>query len=244
VATILGGYAAHCPMNTFAGKNNESIPNDLARLKGARMVVATESDHGMKLREATVKRLTGGDKVVARFLHQEFFEFFPTFKIFLVCNHKPKIVGTDRAIWERVHLMPFEYIIPREKQNPELPEQLLAERDAILNWLVAGCEMWATDRVGTCAAVMGATGGYRVEMDTLAIFLDSECDEHPDAQIRSSDLYKLYAAWTKANGEYSTSQTTFSIRLKELGYTSVKGRTGALWTGIAAKATPSMAFHQ
>jgi|CXWL01.1.fsa_nt_gi putative DNA primase/helicase len=233
VAHVLGDYAMHSPMDTFMSKKNDGgIPNDLARLKGARMVIASESEQGHRLREGMVKQLTGGDKITARFMRAEFFEFSPEFKIFLVCNHKPKIGGTDKGIWSRVHMIPFNYTIPKHLENPELPDQLRAEATEILRWMVIGCEMWSASRLGTCDAVTVATGGYREEMDTLKSFIQDRCKEKSDASIRSSSLYKSYSNWAKENGEFVMSQTLFSGRLKDLGYSKTHTNIGKVWTGL------------
>lgn len=115
---VLGDdYVRHAAMATFLAKHGDGIPNDLAALAGARVVVANESGNGRRLDEATVKQLTGGDRITARFLHAEFFSFDPTFTVILSTNHRPEIRGTDHAIWRRVRLVPFTVTIPRDKQD-------------------------------------------------------------------------------------------------------------------------------
>jgi putative DNA primase/helicase len=118
IGAILGDYARETPVETLMIKRNETIPNDIAGLKGARLVTASEGERGQRLAESLIKRLTGGDKISARFLHQEFFEFVPEFKIVLSTNHKPSIRGTDAAIWSRIHLVPFDVTIPKSEQVP------------------------------------------------------------------------------------------------------------------------------
>ena len=54
VQSLLGGYALHSRMETFLAKKNDSIPNDLARLAGARLVTAVEIDKGRRLSESTI----------------------------------------------------------------------------------------------------------------------------------------------------------------------------------------------
>src|SRR5215469_12813965 len=131
-AGAAGGYSQHTPTQTLLVKRNDTIPNDVARLHGARLVTAAEAECNGQLAEALVKQLTGGDKIAARFLHGECFEFNPTFKLFLAVNHKPVIRGTDHAIWRRVRLIPFDVTMSAEQQDKTLPEKLEAERAGIL----------------------------------------------------------------------------------------------------------------
>jgi putative DNA primase/helicase len=135
VSGAVGAYAQHTPTETLV-KRGDSIPNDVARLHGARLVTAAEAECNRQLAEALVKQLTGGDKVTARFLHGEFFEFVPTLKVFLAVNHKPVIRGTDHAIWRRVRLIPFEVTIPDEEQDKALPQKLEAEREGLASRLM------------------------------------------------------------------------------------------------------------
>ena len=107
---ILGDLAVTAAFDSFARSRGDRGPReDLARLHGARLVVAAESGEGRQLDEATVKSLTGGDTVTARHLYRDHFEFVPAFKLWLVTNHRPRVDGDDDAIWRR----PAEGSFPR-----------------------------------------------------------------------------------------------------------------------------------
>ena len=112
--------------------------NDIARLKGARLVSAVEVERGERLAAGLVKQVTGQDMLQARFLYQEHFEFVPEFKIFLAVNHKPPVDGSGYAMWRRVHLIPFNVRIPEDEQDRELPKKLEEELPGILKWAVDG----------------------------------------------------------------------------------------------------------
>jgi putative DNA primase/helicase len=140
-----GDYALQADFSTFLESKGNGIRNDIARLAGARLVCAIESDAGKRMGETVVKHLTGGDTVAARYLYSEHFEFRPTFKLWLATNHRPKIIGTDEAIWRRIALVPFEVVIPPEKRDRALLEKLEAEAPGILNWALEVC---ATGKVG------------------------------------------------------------------------------------------------
>ncbi len=161
IRALMGDYARTADFATFLAKNHDAIRNDLAALKAARLVSASEVERGRRLNEPLVKQLTGGDRITARFLHAEFFEFAPQFKLFLAANHKPEIRGMDEGIWRRVRLIPFEVMIPTGQQDKSLGEKLLTELPGILNWLIAGCLAWQRRWLQPPDRVVAATSSYR-----------------------------------------------------------------------------------
>ena len=232
ISHAMGDYAQQTPTETLLIKRTGAIPNDVARLKGTRLVTAIEADEGRRMAESLVKQMTGGDKVAARFLHREWFEFEPTFKIFLGTNHKPTIQGTDHAIWRRIRLIPFEVTIPKAEQNPGLGDKLAEELPGILAWAVRGCLDWQVDGLGMPTDVKAATEGYRQEMDILGGFLGDCCVMTPEAQARAGQLYAAYEEWCKTNGEKAITGTKFGTNLTERGYTKHKDRGGWSYSGI------------
>ena len=172
---VLGDYSMSTPTETLLVKRRGAIPNDVARLKGARFVIACEADAENRLAESLIKQMTGGDTISARFLHQEWFDFEPTHKVFFGTNHKPVIKGTDYAIWRRIRLVPFEITIPEGERDKNLPEKLKAEADGILAWAVQGCLVWQQQGLGVPEEVKAATDSYREEMDILGEFLKDRC---------------------------------------------------------------------
>jgi putative DNA primase/helicase len=152
IRALLAGYASQADFTTFLERKGDGPRNDIARLFGARVVTSSEVGEGKRLNESLVKTLTGDETVTARFLHAEFFEFKPTFKLWLAANHRPVIRGTDNAIWDRVRLIPFTVSIPLEERDPGLRAALLAELPGILAWAVAGCLLWQRARPRTRSA--------------------------------------------------------------------------------------------
>src|SRR5581483_6851438 len=187
---ILGDYARGTPVETLLRRREGSIPNDVARLKGARFVWAAENERGSRFSESLLKSMTGGDKMIARFMRGEFFEFMPEFKLWLATNHKP-IVRGDKAIWRRLKLVPFEVSIPLDQQKPrhEVMEMFAAEHSGILNWAIKGCLDWQRNGLGVPEEVVNATRDYEAEQDTFAMFLEDECVCVPKATAASIDLY-------------------------------------------------------
>ena len=175
IRKLVGGFASTASFETFVKTRGDRGPrNDLARLHRARMVIASESGRGRQLDDATMKSLTGGDTVTARFLHQEHFEFRPEFKLWLVTNHRPRVDGSDDAIWRRLRLVPFEVNF-EGREDRSLNDRLQHELPGILNWAIEGCLVWQREGLGDASVVRRATAEYRADEDTLGAFLAERC---------------------------------------------------------------------
>ncbi|EMI11236.1 DNA primase family protein [Anoxybacillus gonensis] len=226
IKEILGDYGKQTNADTFTVKKSDRVNNDIAALKGARLVAATESEEGARLAESLVKQLTGGEPILARFLHQEFFEFVPQFKIFFTTNHKPVIRGGDEGIWRRIRLIPFTVTIPPEKLDKDLPQKLRAEMPGILRWAVEGCLKWQREGLGNPKEVQEATQSYKDEMDTLGNFIKENCVIVPSAKCVVSELYKEYTEWCEDNGEFVLSRTKFNRKIEERGFKKERSTGG------------------
>ena len=233
VQSLLGEYAMHTPTETLISNNHSSIPADIARLRGARFVTATETEAGKSLAESLIKQFTGGDPITARFLYGNFFEFFPQFKLFLATNHKPNIRGNDYAIWRRIGLIPFEVTIPKEEQDASLLDKLKGELPGILNWAIEGCRMWMEDGLQVPEVVEKYTQDYREEMDTIQRFLD-DCIRSDDEneKTKAQVLYDAYRQWCEDNGERARTQTQFGTQLSEKGYRKKRSANGYFYKSI------------
>ncbi len=238
IAMIMGDYAMRTPTETLLLKRNDGIPSDIARLKGARFVYASEVEQGKRLAESLIKDISGGDKISARFLHQEWFEFYPEFKLWLGTNHKPIIRGTDKAIWDRIRLIPFIVRIPENEKIPktELFEKFEGEKDGIFSWLVAGCLKWQKEGLGMPKEVKAAITEYRNEMDVLGDFVEDRCITGESIQVKVKDIYNEYEGWAEANGEKPLSKKIFGIKLDEKGFDVYRGSRGVRFrVGIGIK---------
>ncbi len=233
---ILGSYGKRTPSDTLMLKQVGGVTNDLARLAGARLVVAAELAEGRRLNENLVKDMTGGDKITARYLFHESFEFYPQYHLWMYGNHKPTITGTDEGIWRRIRLIPFDVTIPEGEVDKELPHKLEIEYPGILAWAVQGCLEWQRSGLPAPEAVARATREYREEMDILGAFIAERCIRLSTAQVTKIALYNAYAEWCKAGGLNALPEFVFKRKLKEdLGLVpdGREGGTGrALYQGI------------
>ena len=233
---LLGDYAVTAAFDTFMRQRNRGGPrNDLARLHRARLVTAAESGEGRRLDEATVKEITGGDTIAARFLYGEHFEFIPQFKLVLVTNHCPRVDGDDDAIWRRLRLVPFEQSF-EGREDRELGAKLEAELPGILAWAVEGCLAWLRDGIGEAAAVTHATAEYRQDEDLLGAFLAERCVTH--GEVATADFREAYEQYCREVGEQPLGASVLGKRLAKRGIHRDQrsdGDRGRVYRGVSLR---------
>ena len=243
---ILRDYHRSTGTDTLMSKKNASVRDQesVGRLMGARFVSAVETDVAQHLAEGLLKSMSGEDSITGCFLYGNQFDFVPTFKLWLACNHKPIITGDDTGIWRRIKLIPFNVQFnSKESGKPPYKDAMLADKlrmeyPGILAWMVRGCLDFQFKRLGTCKAVSDSTDSYRAEQDIIAAFLDECCVVSPTEQIQSSELYSTYKNWCEENGHRGRmSNKTFSDKLVRRGFSKTHSMYGNVWTGIGLNET-------
>lgn len=228
VADVLGDYAATAAPGLMVGSGKDRHPTEIADLFGRRMVTSHETGEGGQLKEDVVKQLTGGDKVKARFMRADFFEFEPTHKLQLLTNHKPAIRGQDNGIWRRVLLMPYlaRFAVAEEVaagrahyvRDTRIMDRLAAEKQGVLTWVVEGAKAWAQDGLQPPDAVLAASRDYQTEQDRIGQFVSECCELDAQASEPLSDgmggLYHAYRGWCVEGGFMSLSKTRFVQELE------------------------------
>jgi putative DNA primase/helicase len=241
IASILGTYATVAPMETFIASSFDRHPTEVAGLRGPRLVTAVETEQGRRWAEAKIKALTGGDRIKARFVRQDFFEFVPKFKLVVAGNHKPGLRSVDESIRRRMHLVPFTVTIPPEERDD--PEKLKAEWPGILSWMLEGCSEWLKIGLKPPAAVIDATFEYLENEDAIAKWMSECCATGSMCYSTEMDLFRSFKSWADRTGEFAGSQKRLSEELKRRGFDSKRqagtGRTGFI--GIAVLPPPRQA---
>lgn len=233
IRDLLGDYAAEADAESFMEQRNEGIREDIAALDGARFVSAVETTDGRRLSEALVKKLTGGERLRARRLYENGYEFLPQFKVWLATNHRPEIRGTEHAIWRRIRLIPFNVTIPDNERDNDLPEKLRAEFPGILARAVEGCYEWQHTGLSEPRAVTNATAAYRHDMDILADWIEDRCILRRGVEATAKALYEDYTEWCESQGLEAIKQRTFGQRLTDRGCGERKSGSKRYRTGIA-----------
>ena len=235
LAAIMHDYAQTAAIETFVAGQFEHHPEELAVLRGARLVTAVETEQGKSWSESKVKVLTGGDKIRARFMRADSFEYQPQFKLAIAGNHKPALRSIDKAIKRRMHLLPFLVTIPDDERDDTLGEQLRHEWPGILRWGIDGAMSWMVQGLDPPAVVRDATTEYLESEDELANWIADECRDDPQAFTATSALYASWRRWAEDRGEYIGSMRAFAQGVQRKGYVSMRTMTARGFRGIALK---------
>lgn len=216
---IFGEYARTAAMDTFTSSKNDRHPTELAMLRGARLVTASETEDGKAWAEARIKQLTGGDPIAARFMGQDFFEYKPQFKLMIVGNHMPNLHNVDDAAKRRFNIAPF--IITPPEPDRELEEKLLREAGGILAWMIKGCLDWQAHGLVRPESVQAATKAYFSEQDLMGQWIEDRCEvEFGSKRLcdRSADLYDEFSSFCSKSGEGTVSKKAFGSAMKKRGH--------------------------
>lgn len=197
---VVGTYGQVMPRSTLLTKQSESVPTDIARMRGKRFLQTAESAQGRRLDEEVVKGLTGGEEQSARFLHQNFFDFKPTGKIHYATNHLPKVTDAE-SIWRRLQFIAWTVVIPPAERDPHLSARLINdEAPGILAWAVQGALDWGRDGLAPPKSAVDRLNAYRRDEDILADFIEDGLAVDGEGRITNQQLYISYQAWSKQNG--------------------------------------------
>jgi P4 family phage/plasmid primase-like protien len=221
------------------------VRNDIARLVGARIVMGVEADEGRAFDAPLIKQLTGGDKITARLLYKEYFEFTPRFTLWLAANDRPYVRATDTGMWRRINQLPFTQAIPEEKRDPTLKSKLRDDptiRSAILTWAAQGAIAWHQKGLQVPECVRAYTEEYRAEVDPLTDFLEEHTIRGPNERVERHLLFERYQGWAQRVGEKPLTAKAFAEALKRRGITD-GGKSGnnRYWNAIALIAQPDPA---
>lgn len=236
VVASLGDYAINAEPELLV-ERDRAHPTGNMDLRGARLAVCQETDDGRRLAVATVKRLTGGDKIRARRMRQDFVEFTPSHLAVLVTNHLPSVPGDDPALWRRLRVVPFDVVV--DPVDTGLPDRLALELPAVLAWAVAGYQQYLdADGLSEPPAVLARTNAYQLSADALGRFLDERCLTGAAYYAAGADLWHAWTTWCTETGEKpGTSQRAFSDQIEARGHTRRRTKRGVVHDGLALAAT-------
>jgi putative DNA primase/helicase len=209
-------YVTGVAMETLIVTTGEQHPTDLADLRGKRLAIASETEQGRRLAEAKIKHITGGDQLRARHMRRDFFEFNPTHKLVIVGNHRPVIRNVDEAMRRRLVLIPFNAVIPPERQDPHLAQKLATEYPAILGWMLEGCRRWLERGLDPPSRVLAATEDYLSSADAIATWVGECCVFGPNAVLTKAKAFESWKAWAEASGEFVGNKRRLCERISTL----------------------------
>ena len=215
VSGILGDYAAAMPENFLLDASSTAHPTEIARLRGVRFAMASETRPDGKFNESRVKMLTGGDTLSARFMNQDFFDFKPTHTLFLAVNHLPAVSSGGDGFWRRLRKIDFNITIPPEKRRENLAQSIVQTEGAgILQWMVDGAVRVTTQGFNEPESIKMATLEYRYEEDHIAKFMSERIVEVSEGTAVKSSVFNSYRDWCIENGEKPIAQNTLSRQIR------------------------------
>lgn len=248
ISDLLGDYSKTADMEIFTERRNgNNTTNEIAMLQGSRLVTTVETNDGVRLNEALVKKLTGSDPIIAKKLYNDPFEYIPVFKIWMAVNHLPMIKGTDYGIWRRIRLIPFNVKITETEKDAKLPEKLKAEYSGILNWALEGCKQWQKQGLNPPDVVLMATNEYKQDQDLFGDFISACCVIGSDIKADGRHLYKEYEAYCEESNYHPLSNKRFVSAMRERGFTKEATRSRRYnWLGIGVAMTDELekVFHK
>jgi putative DNA primase/helicase len=237
ITESMGDYHRMAPIETFTASNNDRHPTDLAGLRSARLVTANETEEGRRWAESKIKTLTGGDKISARFMRQDFFEYTPQFKLIIAGNHKPGLRSVDEAIRRRFNLIPFTVTIPPEERDETLGDRLRNELSGVLTWMIQGCLDWQKRGLDPPAIITDATAAYLQAEDAIAAWIEDCCETDPNAFGTRAALFRSWTEWASNNGEYVGANKRFVAALQTRAFEEHKREGQRGFKGLKLKPT-------
>jgi putative DNA primase/helicase len=235
IAGIMGDYSLVAPMEMFIESRFDRHPTEIARLLGARLVLAHETQKGRRWDEAKIKNLTGGDRLTGRFMRGDFFDFDPTHKLLISGNHKPSLRNVDEAVRRRFLLAPFTVQIPPAERDRDLVNKLKAEWPAILRWMVDGCLEWKRDGLKVPAVVRLATDEYLADEDTIGQWLDDYTVADANAFTPARPLFQSWKSWCEERNLTAGTEKGLVESLEGCGYERDRMKFGRGFRGIRLK---------
>lgn len=229
---IWGGLVATASIDVFLETQQERHPTEVARLHGAHLVLVHETREGRRWDEAKIKAMTGGDRVAARFMRRDEFEFVPRFKPMFAGNHRPHLRTVDEAIQRRLLLVPCTVTIPAAKRDPRLLEKLQAEHSHILRWAIEGFAIWQRIGLRPPDTIALATSEYLAQQDDVQLWIDEKLQPNPRAEVTAKSLFTDWKGWQEVRGGWAGSERALNEKLRDKNFKCRKTKVGVVFEGI------------
>lgn len=218
--------------SNFRGPSNGAPSEDVARLAGARFVGISEMEQKLTINASLTKQLTGNNKITARFLHENSFEFHLQAKIFIDTNHLPNV--NDQTLFEsgRIKIIPFNRHFEDHEQDKTLKDTLTSDEalSGILNWAMEGYRLYKLEGLDEPDDVKSATAQYRQDSDRVAQFVDAWLEEGKDEnyqlfEVSTKAAYRVYSRWCDDMNYHPDNYKNFRAAMEKMFRVELKRPT-------------------
>lgn len=236
IARVLGSYAGNMSADVLTIGGNRNVKPELAEAKGKRLIIAAESEEGVRLSTSTVKQLASTDQIYAEKKYKAPFAFTPSHTLVLYTNHLPRVGAMDAGIWRRLIVIPFNATIEGDTDVKNYADHLYTHAGgAILTWIMEGARLIHAEnyKLTPPAQVQAASQAYREENNWFAQFLEDQCDIDPSLSERAGDLYQAYRAWAQSTSGWARPMVDFNATCEQAGFTRKKTKSGIRVYGLA-----------
>ena len=237
-AKVLGTYAGTISADALTARCPRNVKPEMAELKGRRLVIASETEEGMRFSTSVIKQLASTDPVAAEKKYKDPFHFEPTHTLVLYTNHLPRVGAMDEGIWRRLIVIPFGAVFEGEKDIRNYGAELAEKAGpAILAWMMEGARRVIAEHfvIEKPPVVRAAIQSYRDENNWLSHFLEECCETGGGYEARSGELLARYRSYCLQTGEYQRSTTDFYAAIERAGFVRKRRYDGRFVLGLRLK---------
>ena len=213
---IMGDYARTSTDTAFLDGRHGQHHEEIAWLKGSRLVLVNEINGSLPWNDARIKAVTGGESQSASFKGGHLFEYKPEFKLLITGNEAPSLRSVGPEFRRRFQV--FKFTRGVANPDPHLSEKLKAEAEAILRWMIEGSVRYCQEGLKPSPLVKVATAEYFEDHDTIQQWRNDSTEDVPDYREKADDVYRDYRDWATGQGFlYPLTRPKFTAKLRAVG---------------------------
>jgi len=218
-------------------KNNSQITTQFEKLDKCRIGYVTELKDDMKLNEATIKQISGGDAIDLRGLFKTNVTIIPTCNLCVLTNEMPEI-KIEKAIVDRLIRIPFNNVF---QNDSTFEEKMISKKDFVFSYIMKyGVIRDKFELTEEMIKAKNETVEDNTKIDYLQKFIETYFEIVPfvKKEKKNRDTFRdAYNVFLKSHSQPmdKTADKKFTRDIKKygLGIKEVGGKT--FYTGIIEK---------
>ena len=222
IITTLWGEknVSHVPLEMFGQRF--ALSSTLGKLAN----VVSEIGEMDSVAEGQLKAFTSGDAMQFEYKFKKAIETKPTARLILATNNRPRFLDRSNAIWERLILIPWNIVIPKEKRISGLSKQIIQEElSGIFCWAMAGLVRLQKQRKFTeSEVVQNAIDEYKADTNPAKVFLQDNYQSDQKGEVKVIDIYNSYKEFCSDYNYRALGEANFGKEIRRLFPESKKER--------------------